>query len=127
MIDPVTGGSSWVIDPSPQNSSYGTEIEVVATPVEGLQLLGSATLLKAELGTGAGADIGSRIAGVPTSIANAAAMYSIRGLQLKADWHWVDRRPVDVKAGVSTPVLQLLQLRGGLIAQQPARPSTSTC
>ncbi|HZI73809.1 MAG TPA: hypothetical protein VFD73_07220, partial [Gemmatimonadales bacterium] len=23
--------------------------------------------------------------------------------QLKADWHWVDKRPVDVKAGVSLP------------------------
>jgi outer membrane receptor protein involved in Fe transport len=103
VIDSVTGGSTWIIVPSPQNKSYGTEIEVVATPAQGLQLLGSATILKAELGTGAGADIGSRIAGVPTSIANAAALYSIRGLQLKADWHWVDRRPVDVKAGVTLP------------------------
>jgi outer membrane receptor protein involved in Fe transport len=103
VIDTLTGGSSWIIVPSPQNKSYGTEIELVATPAEGLQLLGSATILTAKLGTGAGADIGSRISGVPTSIANAAALYSIRGLQLKADWHWVDSRPVDVKAGVSLP------------------------
>jgi outer membrane receptor protein involved in Fe transport len=103
VIDTLTGGSSWIIVPSPQNKSYGTEIELVATPAPGLQLLGSATILKAELGTGAGADIGSRISGVPTSIANAAAVYSIEGLQLKADWHWVDKRPVDVKAGVSLP------------------------
>jgi iron complex outermembrane receptor protein len=103
VIDSITGGSTWIIVPSPDNKSYGTEIELVATPAAGLQLLGSATILKAELGTGAGADIGSRIAGVPTSITNAAALYSIRGLQLKADWHWVDRRPVDVKAGVSLP------------------------
>jgi len=103
VIDTLTGGSSWIIVPSPENKSYGTEIELVATPAQGLQLLGSATILKAELGTGAGADIGSRISGVPTSIANAAALYSIRGLQLKADWHWVDKRPVDVKAGVTLP------------------------
>jgi iron complex outermembrane recepter protein len=103
VIDTLTGGSTWIIVPSPENKSYGTEIELVATPAEGLQLLGSATILKAELGTGAGADIGSRISGVPTSIANAAALYSIQGLQLKADWHWVDSRPVDVKAGVSLP------------------------
>jgi iron complex outermembrane receptor protein len=103
VIDTLTGGSSWIIVPSPQNKSYGTEIELVATPAEGLQLLGSATILKAELGTGAGADIGSRISGVPTSIANAAALYSVQGLQLKADWHWVDSRPVDVKAGVTLP------------------------
>jgi iron complex outermembrane recepter protein len=103
VIDSVTGASSWIIVPSPENKSYGTEIELVATPAEGLQLLGSATILKAELGTGAGADIGSRIAGVPTSIANAAATYSIRGFQLKGDWHWVDSRPVDVSAGVTLP------------------------
>ena len=113
--------------PLAQNKSYGTEIELVATPAEGLQLLGSATILKAELGTGAGADIGSRIAGVPTSIANAAAVYSIRGLQLKADWHWVDRRPVDVRAGVTAPGLQLFQLRGRRMRSAPARTSTSTC
>jgi outer membrane receptor protein involved in Fe transport len=106
VIDSITGGSTWIIVPSPDNKSWGTEIELVATPTTGLQLLGSATILKAELGTGAGADIGSRISGVPTSIANAAALYSFRGLgglQLKADWHWVDSRPVDVKAGVSLP------------------------
>jgi iron complex outermembrane receptor protein len=103
VIDTLTGGSSWIIVPSPQNKSYGTEIELVATPAAGLQLLGSATILTAKLGTGAGADIGSRISGVPTSIANAAALYSIQGLQLKADWHWVDSRPVDVKAGVTLP------------------------
>jgi iron complex outermembrane recepter protein len=103
VIDTLTGGSSWIIVPSPENKSYGTEIELVATPAQGLQLLGSATILKAELGTGAGADIGSRISGVPTSIVNAAALYSTQGLQLKADWHWVDSRPVDVKAGVSLP------------------------
>jgi iron complex outermembrane receptor protein len=103
VIDTLTGGSSWIIVPSPQNKSYGAEIELVVNPTEGLQFLGSATILTAKLGTGAGADIGSRISGVPTSIANAAALYSIRGLQLKADWHWVDSRPVDVKAGVSLP------------------------
>jgi outer membrane receptor protein involved in Fe transport len=103
VIDSITGGSTWIIVPSPENKSYGTEIELVANPTAGLQLLGSATILKAELGTGAGADIGSRIAGVPTSIANAAAVYSVRGLQFKGDWHWVDRRPVDVTAGVSLP------------------------
>ncbi|HTK40018.1 MAG TPA: TonB-dependent receptor, partial [Gemmatimonadales bacterium] len=104
VIDPVTGASSWIIVPSPENKSYGTEIELVANVFRGLQFFGNATILKAELGTGAGADIGSRINGVPTSIANAAAVYTARGgLFLKADWHWVDSRPVDVKAGVTLP------------------------
>jgi iron complex outermembrane receptor protein len=113
VIDTLTGGSSWIIVPSPQNKSYGAEIELVAAAAPGLQLLGSATILTAKLGTGAGADIGSRISGVPTSIANAAALYSIQGLRLKADWHWVDSRPVDVKAGVSLPSYNYFNLGAG--------------
>jgi outer membrane receptor protein involved in Fe transport len=102
VIDTVTGRSSWIIVTSPDNTAYGSEIELVATPYRGLQILGNATILHAKL-TGAGADIGQRLNGVPTSIANGVAIYSIRGFSLKADWHWVDRRPVDVKAGVSLP------------------------
>jgi iron complex outermembrane receptor protein len=113
IIDPVTGGSVWVIQPSPENKSYGAEVELVATPVPGLQLLGAGTFLKAELGTGAGADIGSRIAGVPTSIANVAALYSVRDLQLKADWHWVDRRPTAITAGPSLPAYNYFNFGAG--------------
>jgi iron complex outermembrane receptor protein len=102
VIDPVTGSTTWIIVSSPDNTAYGTEIELVATPYRGFQILGNATILHAKI-TGAGADIGQRINGVPTSIANGAAIYSVRGFSLKADWHWVDRRPVDVKAGVSLP------------------------
>ncbi len=105
VIDPVSGATTWIIVPSAENKAYGTEIEAVVTPVEGLQVLGNATILKAELGTGAGADIGSRISGVPTSIANLAATYAFprTGFQVKGDWHWVDRRPVDVTAGTTLP------------------------
>jgi iron complex outermembrane receptor protein len=105
VIDPVTGASTWIIVSSPQNKAYGAEIEAVLTPVEGLQLLGSSTILKAQLGTGAGADIGSRISGVPTSVSNVAATYAVprTDIQLKADWHWVDKRPVDIKAGTTLP------------------------
>jgi outer membrane receptor protein involved in Fe transport len=104
VIDPVTGASSWIIVPSPENKSYGTEIELVANVYRGLQFFGNATILKAELGAGAGADIGSRLNGVPTSIANAAAVYTAPGgLFLKADWHWVDSRPTNVPGGVALP------------------------
>jgi outer membrane receptor protein involved in Fe transport len=105
VIDPVTGASVWTIATSPENKAYGAEIEAVLTPAEGVQLLGSATILKAELGTGAGADIGSRISGVPTSITNIAALYSIprTAVRVKGDWHWVDKRPVDVTAGTTLP------------------------
>jgi outer membrane receptor protein involved in Fe transport len=105
VVDSVTGGSAWVIIPSPENRSYGAEVEAVVTPVEDFQLIGSGTFLKAELGSGAGSDIGSRITGVPTSIANPAALYSPGrlGLQFKADWHWVGSRFVDVAIGTKLP------------------------
>ena len=32
VIDPVTGGSSWIIVPSPEHKSYGAEIEVATAP-----------------------------------------------------------------------------------------------
>jgi outer membrane receptor protein involved in Fe transport len=103
VVDSVTGGSSWIIVTSPENRSYGAELEVVAAPVSGLRLFGSGTFLRAELGSGAGADIGSRLNGVPTSIGNLAATYTRSGFQLKGDWHWVDKRFVDVAAGVTLP------------------------
>ena len=96
VVDTLTGATTWVIIPSAQNRSYGAEVEAFVTPVEGLQVVGNVTLLKATLGTGAGADIGSRINGVPTSIGNLAAIYSpgrVAGLRLKADWHHVGFRP----------------------------------
>ncbi|HMH54625.1 MAG TPA: TonB-dependent receptor [Gemmatimonadales bacterium] len=118
VIDPVTGASAWVIQPSPENKSYGAELELVVNPVPGFQLLGAATLLKAELGSGAGADIGSRLNGVPTSIANAAALYTIRDLQLKADWHWVDKRPTAISAGPSLPAYSYFNLGAGFNLSQ---------
>jgi outer membrane receptor protein involved in Fe transport len=121
VIDSVTGASSWIIVPSPENKSYGAEVELVVNPYPGLQLLGSGTFLKAELGSGAGADIGSRIAGVPTSIANAAALYSIRGLNFKADWHWVDSRPTAIGAGPTLPSYNYFNLGAGYML----RPGTT--
>jgi iron complex outermembrane receptor protein len=106
VVDPVTGGSSWVTLSSPENRSYGAEVEAFFTPIEGLQLIGVGTFLKAELGSGAGADIGSRIVGVPTSIANLAAIYSpgrLGGFQFKGDWHWVGSRFVDIAVGTKLP------------------------
>jgi iron complex outermembrane recepter protein len=104
VIDSVTGQSTWIIVSSPENNSYGVELELLATPIEGLQLLGSGTFLRAELGSGAGADIGSRINGVPASIGNLSATYSFLGrARATADWHWVASRFVDVAVGTALP------------------------
>lgn len=117
VVDPVTGATTWIIVPAPQNRSYGAELEGFYAPIEGLQLVGNATFLKATLGSGAGADIGSRLNGVPTSIGNLAVIYSPRrggGLQFKGDWHYVASRPVDIKAGISLPSYNYFNFGGGI-------------
>jgi len=103
VIDSITGQSTWIIVPSPENRSYGAEIELLATPIQGLQLLGSGTFLRAELGSGAGADIGSRLNGVPASIGNLSASYNFSRLRATADWHWVASRFVDIAVGTALP------------------------
>lgn len=103
VIDSTTGQSTWIIVSSPQNRSYGAEVELLATPIQGLQLLGSGTFLRAELGSGAGADIGSRLNGVPASIGNVSAAYSFGRARATADWHWVGSRFVDVTVGTALP------------------------
>jgi iron complex outermembrane receptor protein len=102
IIDPITGASAWEITSSPDNRSFGAEVEAVVSPVEGLQLLGSATITDAAFGAGApdtmnnGAPLISKvIAGVPPLIGNLAVIYSPQraaGLQFKADWHSVGSR-----------------------------------
>jgi iron complex outermembrane recepter protein len=103
VIDSVTGASTWIVVTSPENRSYGVELELLANPIQGLQLFGSGTFLRAELGSGAGADIGSRINGVPASIGNLSAAYSFSRVRATADWHWVASRFVDVKVGTALP------------------------
>jgi iron complex outermembrane receptor protein len=98
VIDPVTGATSWRITSDPELRSYGTEVEATVSPVEGLQLLGSGTFLKAEQGPGIDSLVGERLGGAPTYIGNLAALYSPRrvaGLQFKADWHAVGSRFVE--------------------------------
>ena len=97
-VDPVTGGTVWAIRESPDNRSYGAELEAIVSPTPGLQLQGSATFLQAELG--GGVDTlerfkGERLAVVPKTLGNLAATFSPVGLdnlQVRADFHWVGAR-----------------------------------
>jgi iron complex outermembrane receptor protein len=97
-LEVVNGVTQWVIRPSLDQRSYGAEVEGVVNPLPGLQLQGNVTVLKAELGGGIDSlaqFIGRRVQVVPTNLGNLAALYSpagARGLQLKADWHWVGSR-----------------------------------
>jgi outer membrane receptor protein involved in Fe transport len=101
-LDPVTGATIWEITTDPENKSIGAEVEAFVSPIEGLQLIGSGTILQAELGKGAPAKmndstplISKIIGGVPPVIGNLAAIYSPQraaGLQFKADFHYVGWR-----------------------------------
>jgi outer membrane receptor protein involved in Fe transport len=100
-VDSLTGVGRWVIERDPETRSYGAEMEMVTFPVRGLQLLGNATLLEAEFSTGT--DLGRRIIGVPRTIGNVAGIYSMRGIELKADFHWVASRLVELGVGTTLP------------------------
>lgn len=112
VLDTLTGRITWEVRTSPENRSYGAEVEVSAVPTQGLQLLGNATFLKAELGSGAGADIGSWINGVPPVIGNLAARYTTGTLSLLGDWHLVGRRFADFQAGVELPAYNYFNIGG---------------
>jgi iron complex outermembrane receptor protein len=103
VTDTATGRTTWVVLTSPQNESYGAELELAVMPVTGLRLDGTATWLKAQLGSGAGADVGSWINGVPPVVSNFATTYSIANVRVTGDWHFVGRRFSDVKAGNKLP------------------------
>lgn len=110
VTDPATGNITWILTTSPENRSYGLELEASGNPVEGLNLLASGTTLKAELGTGAGADIGSWINGVPQFLGNLLATYSISGLTFSGDLHYVASRFSDFKAGNELPAYSYVNL-----------------
>jgi len=118
VLDTATGRSTWIVLTSPQNKSYGAELEVSALPVTGLRLDASGTWLKAELGSGAGADVGSWINGVPPVIGNLAATYSISGVRFTGDWHFVGRRFSDVKAGNKLPQYSYFNFGTGYVLRR---------
>lgn len=97
------GRTTWIIQPQPENRSYGAEVELVVSPVEELQLRGSGTWLRAELGSGAGANIGRLLNGVPASIGNLSATYQLGDIRLIGDWHYVAKRFADVINNVVLP------------------------
>ncbi|HEU4649144.1 MAG TPA: TonB-dependent receptor [Gemmatimonadales bacterium] len=117
VVDKNTGATTWVIQTSPENRAYGAEVEIVTRPVEGLQLFGNGTFLRAELGAGAGADIGSLINGVPKVITNLAAVYTVpraRGAQLRGDWHLVGSRYADRAVGTTLPSYNYFNFGAGV-------------
>ena len=98
-LEMVDGVTTWVIRASPDNRSYGAEVEAVVNPLDGLVIQGNATVLQGELGGGVDTlaeRTGVDLALVPRSIGNLAATYSVPGstygLEFRADWHYVTKR-----------------------------------
>jgi outer membrane receptor protein involved in Fe transport len=95
------GRTVWVIRESPDNRSYGVELEAIVAPTPGLQFQGSATLLQAEVAGGVDSLArieGERLGNVPEYLGNLAAVFSpegMRNLELRADFHFVGSRFVE--------------------------------
>jgi len=101
VVDPITGQSIWTIQQNPEVRSYGLELEAEGRlPNTGFGAVTNWTWLRAEFAScpppnfcGSGADVGTLIAGVPPIVGNLALTYGGRsGVNLDADWHFVDRR-----------------------------------
>ena len=101
VVDPITGQSIWTIQQNPEVRSYGLELEAEGRlPNSGFGAVTNWTWLRAEFAScpppnfcGSGADVGTLIAGVPPIVGNLAITYGGRsGVNLDADWHFVDRR-----------------------------------
>jgi outer membrane receptor protein involved in Fe transport len=110
VVDPNTGQTIWLVTTSPQNISKGIELELSTTPFEGLRIMANGTALEATLGTGAGADIGSLINGVPGFIGNISGTYTFDNLTLLADYHFVGIRYTDAASGTNLPPYGYLNL-----------------
>jgi outer membrane receptor protein involved in Fe transport len=121
VVDSVSGATTWIIVPGAETKSYGAEVEATISPLEGLQIVGSTTILKAEVGAGGGTDIGSRLNGVPTSLGNLAVFFSPRrtGLSFKGDFHYVAERPAG--AGIALPAYNYFNFGAGFAIVGGAR------
>lgn len=105
VVDPVTGQVVWVVNTSPEQKSYGVEVEATATPISPLLLLTSWTFLKAKYTTGASFN-GLLIDGVPNAIGNFMATYNLAPLGFTVDWHFVASRVTGSSPGNPNPALR---------------------
>ncbi|MCI0706029.1 MAG: TonB-dependent receptor [Ignavibacteriae bacterium] len=89
-VDPVSGGTIWVLEPQPDSRSYGLELELSASPIPGLKILGAGTIVKPQTVEAAGAALTA--GGIPPALVNLSGTYSAGGLSFLADWHYVGER-----------------------------------
>ncbi len=114
-VNPVTGEPEWATNASPDNRSYGAELEISVSPASGFSLIGAGTFLKTETIEAAGAALTA--GGVPTSVANLSATYTTSGLTFLADWHFVGSRDlVDADYNTETGKFNRYNVTGELPA-----------
>jgi outer membrane receptor protein involved in Fe transport len=88
--NPATGEITWVLRASPENRAFGVEAEFSASPIPMLNILGSGTFIGAQTVPGTGAAVTA--GGIPSTIGNLAMTYTISGIRLLADLHYVGLR-----------------------------------
>ncbi len=87
----VRGGvGQWEITTSPDNRSYGAEVEVSVSPAPGFNVSGVGTYTKPETVEATGSALTA--GGIPDFIGNLVASYSFMGISVYADFHYVGAR-----------------------------------
>jgi len=89
-VDTLTGATIWRVRVDPNSRAYGVEAELSAQPIPGLMVMGAGTFLASKTVEPGGAALSA--GGIPSVIANVAATYSLMGVTLKGDWHYVAKR-----------------------------------
>jgi outer membrane receptor protein involved in Fe transport len=91
-VNPATGQTFWAVRTFPNSRAYGAELELSVTPTRGLRLMGVATLLTSKSVEPGGSALTA--GGIPSTVANVSATYSVSGLSFLADWHFVGKRDI---------------------------------
>ena len=84
------GVGQWEVVTSPDNRTWGIEVEASATPAAGFNILGVGTYTKPEVLRSGGAALTA--GGIPDFIGNIVASYNIQGFQIYGDFHYVGSR-----------------------------------
>ncbi len=92
VVDPVTGAQYWQVVINPDSRTFGVEAELSLQPITGLSIIGAGTFLTSKTVEPGGSALTA--GGIPPTIGNLAATYSIGPLTLKGDMHYVGKRDI---------------------------------
>ncbi|HUI63771.1 MAG TPA: TonB-dependent receptor [Bacteroidota bacterium] len=94
IVDPATGNTVWVVQTNPDSRAYGVEVEADVRPIPELNVMGAGTFLATKTVEPGGTSLTA--GGVPKSVINLVAVYTIPKvpLSVKADWHYLGARDI---------------------------------